>query len=260
MNSVSVLTLCLALMLFSLITVSLINRAQTRNRLINHRIQVLRRRISELEELCVSVEPLLESVIVPRLINDEVIELIQAVQKLDNGANYLELQLEQAQQLSREFNNDRRSQPLYRLMPSDAAIARAKYCLTEAARLIRKHHAHGLLQTAEMEAHIKELSWAHMMVDVISHMGHGHKAVTRGDHLAAYSYYRKAQGILINGSIDEERRHRFIREISEILKNKRVALSLELMPESDFNPEANVMKLPQEEEKATETVAPPKNA
>ena len=248
MNTVSVLTLCLALMLFSLITVSFINQAQTRNRLIRNRLQTLKQRLGEFEELCASVEPLLESLQIPRIINDEVIDLIHAIQQLDGQASYLDVHLEQARALAKELSNDRRTQPIYRLMPSDAAIAKAKYYLTTAARIIRKQHAHGQLQTAEMEVHIRELTWAFIMVDVISYVGHGHKAVSRGDHLAAYSYYKKAQNILINSGMDEQRRHRFIRELSEILKNKRVALSLELMPESDYNPESNVMNLPQKEE------------
>lgn len=236
MNPVNLVVLCLALMLFSLITVSLINRLQSRNRLMRQRAQTLRRRITELEELCAAIEPLLESVLIPSLVNAEVIDLIHTVKRLDSSATHLDVHLEQAQMLARDLNNDRRTQPLYRLMPSDAAIAKNKYYLTEAARLVRKRHAQGQLQTAEFDAFLRELIWAHLMVDVISFIGHGHKAIARGEPLVAYSFYRKAQNVLVGASVDDDRRHRFIREIGEILASKRPALSLDLMPESDFNP------------------------
>ncbi len=255
-SSVSILTACLALMLLSVLTVSLINQFQSRNRLLRHRVESLRRKISDLEELCAAVEPLLETVMIPKLINDEVIHLIQAVRQLDPSTTYLDLHLDQAQNLARELSNDRRTQPLYRLMSSDAAIAKSKFYIIEAAKVMRKLNAHGIIQHSELEAFIRELSWAHLMVGVISHVGHGHKAVTRGDNVVAYSFYRKAQNMLINGNIDEQRRHRFIREIGEILSNKRVALSLELMPESDFNPEKNVMKLPNDAATASGSANP----
>ncbi len=248
MNSVSMLTLCIILALASLGLVSVINRIQTRSRVVRQKSQSVRRRIRELEELCAAVEPLIESVIVPRMINEEVIQLIQTVIKLDSGAKYLDAHLEQAQVLAREFSQDHRTQPLYRLMASDSAIAKAKFYITEAARVIRRHHSLDIIQAAELEANIKELNWAHLMVGVISHVGHGHKAVSRQDYVVAYSYYRKAQNMLINGQQDEQRRHQYIRELSELLSNKRGALSTELMPESEFNPTQNALQLPKEQD------------
>lgn len=246
MNSATGIIALLLLVAVSLTVVSLVNRVQTRNRLIRLKIHQLRRRLNELEELCTAVEPLLESILIPRLINEEILDLIHSIERLEDHAPYLDASRENAQQLAKQLEEERRSQSLHRLMSSDAAIAKNQYYLTDAARLVRRHHALGRLEASEMESYIAELSWAHLMVEVISHIGHGHKAVSRGDHLVAYGYYRKAQNLLINHNHRDDRRHRFIRELGEILSNRRTAISTDLMPETDYNPTANAKNLPDE--------------
>lgn len=236
MSSITGVTLFLVLIVFSLVVVSFANRIQTRNRLMRHKVHQLRLRIDELEEICAGVEPLLESVFIPRLINEEILDLIRSVKQLDANARFVDIKLEHAQSLAQSLDAGQRTQPFYRAQPSDAAIAKHKHYLTEAARVVRRHQTLGRLQTAEMDAYIRELAWAHLMVDVISYMQQGHKAVTREDPVVAYGYYRRAQNLLMGTQLGDDRRHRLIREIGEILAGKRLALGTDLMPESDFNP------------------------
>lgn len=237
MNSVTGVFIFLALIVSSLLVVSFANRIQTRNRLIRQRVQLMRLRIEELEEICAGVEPLLESVFIPKLINEEILDLIQSIKRLDANATFLEEKLEHAKALASKLDAQQRIQPLYRIMPSDIAIVKHKHYLTEAGRLVRRHHAIGRLQGEEMDSHIRELSWAHLMVDVISHVTQGHKAVNRDDPIVAYGYYRRAQNVLMSTQTPDERRHRLIRELGEILNGKRLALSVDLMPETEFNPQ-----------------------
>jgi hypothetical protein len=236
MSSVTGVTLFLALIVFSLITVSIANRIQTRKRLVRHKMLQIRVRIDELEEICAGIEPLLEPVFIPRLINEEILDLIRSVKKLDPNARFADVKLEHAQSLAQQLDAGQRTQPFYRIQPSDAAIAKRKVYLSEAARVVRRHQALGRLDSAEMEAYIRELAWAHLMVDVISHLAQGHKAVNRDDPVVAYGYYRRAQNLLIGTQVADDRRHRMIREIGEILSGKRLAISTDLMPEADFNP------------------------
>lgn len=236
MSSVTGITLFFALIIFSLVVVSFANRIQTRNRLVRHKVQQMRLRIDELEEVCAGIEPLLESVFIPRLINEEVLDLIKSVKQLDANASFVDVKQEHAQTLARALDAGQRTQPFYRAQPSDAAIAKHKHYLTEAARVVRRHQAIGRLQTDELDTYIRELAWAHLMVDVISFITQGHKAVTREDPVVAYGYYRRAQNLLMGNQLGDDRRHRLIREIGEILAGKRLALGTDLMPESNFNP------------------------
>lgn len=238
MNSVTVISVFLILIVFSLVVVSFANRVQTRNRMVRQKAFQIKRRIDDLEEVCSSIEPLLESVLIPRLINEEVLDLIRSLQQLDPNMSSLDVKRANAQEIAHNLASGQRTQPLYRVQPSDAAIARNKYYLTEAARVVRRHQAIGRLDAAELDTNIRELSWAHLMTEVISYITQGHKAVNRNDPMAAYGFYRRAQNVLITASVRDDRRHRFIKEISDMLEGKRLAISTELMPETEFNPTA----------------------
>lgn len=236
MNSVTGVIVFLTLIVVSLVVVSFANRIQTRNRLIRQRVLRMRMRIDELEEICAGVEPLLEAVLIPKLINEEALDLIRSVQQLDANATFAEAKLEHAEELAGKFDAEQRTQPVNRIMSSDSAIAKHQHYLTEAGRVVRRHQAIGRLQNDEMESYIRELSWAYLMVDVISHVTQGHKAVSRDDPIVAYGYYRRAQNVLMTTQNSDERRHRMIRELGEILNGQRLALSIDLMPETGFNP------------------------
>lgn len=236
MNSITGITVLLVLIAFSLLVVSFANRIQTRNRLVRQKVAQIKRRIEGLEEVCSAIEPLLESVSIPRLINEEVLDLIRSLEQLDPTTASIEVKRANADEIAKSLASGQRTQPLYRLQPSDAAIGRNRYHITEAARVVRRHQALGRLQSTELDAYVRELSWAHLMVAVVSHVTQGHKAVSRNDAIAAYRFYRKAQSLLMESQIADNRRHRFIKEISEILAGTRLAISTELMPEADFNP------------------------
>ena len=236
MSSITGVILFLVLIVFSLVVVSFANRVQTRNRLARQKVQQMRRRIDELDEICTAVEPLLENTFIPKLINDEILDLIQSIKQLDANASYIDLKLEQAQALAQTLDAGQRSQPFHRAQSSDAAIAKHKHYLNDAARVVRRHQSLGRLQNTEMDAYIRELAWAHLMVDVISHVVQGHKAVSRDDPVVAYGYYRRAQNLLMGTQLTDERRHKFIRELADILAGKRLALGTDLMPEVEFNP------------------------
>lgn len=236
MNSGTGIVVLSVMIVFSLVVVSFANRIENRSRLMRQKASQITRRIESLEELCSSIEPLLESVLIPRLVNEEVIDLIRSLEQLDPSVPSLEVKRLNATEVAESLASGQRTQPLYRAQSSDAAIARSKHYLIEAARVARRHHAVGRLESAELESYLKELFWAHLMVDVISHITQGHKAVNRDEPEVAYGFYRRAQTLLMGATTADTRRHRFIKEISEILAGQRMAISTELMPEAEFNP------------------------
>lgn len=228
----------------ALLIVSLINRQQMRARLITQKLSQMRRRVSELEELVAAIEPLVESLSIPRLINQDLIDLIQHMINLKPDSQaYLSSSLTTAQQQANELADEGKPREIYRLQESDAAIARNQYYLNEAAVIIRRLQAKGKIELAEMEVFIQELSWSHLMVNVISHIGQGHKALNRGDVITAYHFYRKSQSLLMESTHPDNRRHRMIKEITDILSNRTKTISIDLMPETLHNPSANAANL-----------------
>lgn len=243
MSSFDAIVLCFGFAIVSLLAVSYVNRNQMRRRLLAQKLEQMKRRIDELEEISAFIEPLIESRPIVIYVLNELVELINKVRRLEPRSHYLEANLSNAEERLDDLHSNRGKKDLWRLQSSDAAIARARYCLNEAGRILRKRQVVGELSAEELHMYIAELSWAHSMVGVTTLIAQGHQAVSRGDVLKAYAFYKSAQQILIHSTQGDERRHQFIKELSEILSNRRKAISLSLMPESDYNPSIDSEKL-----------------
>lgn len=236
----------------ALLCVSFINSRQTRARLINQKLSQLKRRVGDLEELSVALEALTGSTKLARVVLEDTIDTLNGMLQLDPNSQTLQLSRNTAEQRLRDLSAPEYKCNLYRLMNSDAAIARSQFHLNEAGRIVRKRQASGLVEVPEMNTYLQELSWAHLMVTVVSYVGQGHKAVRNGDVLKAYAFYRKAQQAAMGSTLPDERRHTIIKEVSEILGNKRKSLSTDLMPETEFNTEGIDAQLPSAEEVAAQ--------
>jgi len=239
MASIDTIAIFLLLTFCSLVAVSYVNRQQLRSRLVAQKIAQLKRRILELEELGALVEPLVENMGIVKIVCEEVIELIQKTQALDSHSHYLEVNLANARERINVLDSQVRQQPLWRIQNSDAAIARAQFSLNETGRIIRRQESAGLMEEAEMEAYIGELAWSNAMVTIMSLIAQGHQALNHGDILKAYAYYKKAQQVLIQTNHGDERRQRLIKEVGEMMNNRRKFISIDLMPEAEFNPKAD---------------------
>ncbi|MDZ7923520.1 MAG: hypothetical protein U5M23_05555 [Marinagarivorans sp.] len=253
MNIVLIISLLLGLAITSLLAVNFVNRQQTRRRLITQRAAQLRRLIAELEEMAATIEPLLESTQVPKVINDEIVHIIEQIIMLEPNNEYMQPALNAAKDLSEDLALEKRSCQLSRALSSDAQMARCKLQLNEAARLIRKIQLQGRLDALEAEAFVRELTWAQLICGVITFVNQGHVSLKQGDAVKAYGFYKNAQQALIATAHPDDRRHRFIREVSDILAGRRKALSIDLMPEADNNPE------PEPEPAPAAPAAPPKH-
>lgn len=236
MSSPATLIILCAIAATSLIIVSVINNREVKTRLVQQKLKQLKMRAEELEELVINLDQLVESRAIAKLINDEVIDLVSAMLELDSSARYLEASLINARKRAVDLSSEREEHSIVRLKESDSQIARAKHMLNEAGVVLRKQHSKGRLTLSELETFISELAWAQLMVDVISHIGQGHKASIRRDVLTAHAFYKKAKHILAHSPHPDPRRHQMIKELNEILANQRRALSLSLMPENYYNP------------------------
>lgn len=243
MSNLNLIIISLLVVAGSLFVVSAINAQQTRKRLISQKLQQLRRKTSEMEEVSAALETLTGNTRISRVIVEDIIDTLHGMQQLAPDNQSLELSLESALQRLEEIDSPSYSCNLNRLLESDSAIAHAQYLLGEAGRVVRKRQAQNLIELPQMTAYIEELAWTHLMVSVISLTGQGHKAVRRGDVMRAHAYYKKAQEAAMQSNVADDRRHRWVKELTDIMTGKQRAISMELMPESQYNP--------------TESVAPP---
>lgn len=232
MRTIFLLGLFVALAVLSLILVSAINQYQAKRTLISRKIHQLKLRVSELDELATAVDTLVESPEIASLINDEALDMIDAMLKAEPENQPLQVLQHTLAGKRDEFANLERDRALYRIRDSDAAIAKTLYMLNEAGRILRKRQASGKLEVAEMEVFVGELAWAHLLVGVVSYISQGQKLQRRGDVLRAHAFYKKAQDIALNTSTNDDRKHKLIREINDLTHNRIQQLSREFMPEA----------------------------
>ena len=237
MSDSQLLFIFIALAFASLVIVSYVNGQQTRKRLVNNKFNQLKLLASDYVETGLLIEPLLESTNILKVVNNEVIQVIHKMQQLNPDSPFIAIGLENAESRRDELENPGYVTNLNRLMDSDASVARAQNALTEAAKIVRQQQVSGQIELAEMDMYIRDLSWAYMMVSVITLIGQGHKATNRADILRAHAFYKKALEKATQSGHKDERQDQLISEIGEILGNRRKSLSVELMPETHLNPD-----------------------
>lgn len=236
MSNLNIIIICSVLACIALFIVSFINAQQTRKRLISQRLLQLKRKVAELEELAVALEPLTGSIALEKVILEDTADMLKGMLQLSPESQSVEFSLESALQKITEISGSGYTTELNRIMESDAGVARAQYLLGEAGRIVKKRQVAGQLELSVMTSYIEELAWAHMMVAVVTLTGQGHRSVRSGDVMRGYAFYKKAQQVAIEGNVTDDRRHLLIKELGEMMSNKRKSLSTLLMPETSLNP------------------------
>ncbi|GLS27276.1 hypothetical protein [Marinibactrum halimedae] len=236
----------IALVLFAFIAVSALlvvswaNHRETRRRIIDSKLRQLKRKYEEIQDAITNVDQLIELRAVSVALNEEVISILQSMQQLKPDEGYVVAALNNAEALHEELQKETAHNRVYRIRESDSKILRAQRHLDFAARVLSSQQALGKISQDELNTFREALAWAHLQVGVISVVAQGHQATNRGDILTAAAYYKKAKTLLMQSGHPDPRRLVMIREMSDILHNKRTALSDNLMHEVDYNPDNEV--------------------
>jgi hypothetical protein len=237
MSALASLILFVFIAVISMAAVAYANYKVDGAKLVRQRLQKFRNRAEELEDIVMALDQMTENRGIPKLINDEVIEIYEEMIALDLKAGYLQAGLSNAKIRSEELSNESATRHTSRLCNSDAQIARLQAYLKEASSIVRKQHAIGKITTTELQEYVDELDWLHLQVYVVSNIVQGHKAYSRQDVLTANAFYKKAQAELMRSGHPDERRHKMIKQLADILFGRRKSIDSELMPEDEFNPD-----------------------
>lgn len=221
------------LLLASLVCINAVNNRQTHNRLISQRVEQLKRKIAEIEEISASVELLLGHSRVSYIMTLEEIEILERMIQLAPKDQLIQMALSTANEQLEALNSDHRMSKIYRIFESDAAMAKAQYQLNEAAKIIQRQTISGAIDEETKKTHIDSLVWAKMMISIVTYVAQGQKAIQNGNlKLKAQAFYKKALEIAHNTSINDERRSSLITELGELADGRRSHLSALFMPES----------------------------
>jgi len=201
------------------------------------KLRLYKARLEDLEDMVIVLDTLCDSRAIPRLVNDEIIELYHEMIELDPKASYLQAGQAIAQTRSQELANENADRAVSRLCRSDSQMAKMKHYANQSIKLLNQQHTKGKISIAESQAFTQELQWIVLQTDVISFIAHGHKAYIKHDVLTANAFYKKAQTALLRSNHPDERRPRMIKQVADILFGRRKSLDEDLMPETEFNPD-----------------------
>ncbi len=201
------------------------------------RLEKMKIRVEELEDVVLALDSMCERRLLARLVNDEIIEIYEGMIHINPKAVYLNAGLSNAQMRSNELSDESGYRHVSRICKSDAQIARYTAYLTEALAILRKQHAGGKITGHEIQDFVLEIEWLQLQIKVVSNIVQGHKAYTKQDILTANAFYKKAQNELLRSSHPDERRHKMISQLSDVLFGRRKSIDEELMPEAEFNPD-----------------------
>jgi len=210
----------------SLTLVSVLDRKQKEQKAIKRKIATLRRDADECLELVETAAQMVRPLTVAQLILKQAIELLQEIESLDPTAKWIQNQLENAtERLSELELEDAGSTPQY-AASNDDELAHLKQQLNQIGRFLRKSPASKSLGTNEQNQFMHELRWSYLQLDVRTLIEHGYKANQIGDILSASTFFRKALMQLQKSSINDERKQRQLKEVTQLANG-----ALQVLPE-----------------------------
>lgn len=232
MSDAILVIIFLVVIFISLMCVSVANTRQARARLIIKKIEELKRKTNDLEEISIALESLTGNPQIAMEITKEEKETLDHIIQLDPKNQSFQPLLNKTIERLNILSDGTTTHPMNRQLSNDAAIAKAQYCLNEAARIIQRRTMSGLIETNRQKKFINDMIWARMMISITSLVAQGHKAFDKNNHSKAVAYYKKAMDIAQKTTTYDERKPELTRELQELIENKRITLSLHLMPEN----------------------------
>lgn len=236
MSAFASLLLLIFIALLAMCVVAYSNYRVEQNRKTRVKLQNLKTKIEQLEDIVMILDRLCENRMITTFINDDVIELYEEMIELSPKTPYIKAGLTNAKIRSDILSDDSNPRHLDRICSSDAQIARCRAYLKEASNVLKRQHSEGKFSATEIQDFTRHLDWLHLQIFVVSNIAEGHKAFSLGDMLKANAFYKKAQGELLSSGHPDERRQEMIKQLGDILFGRRLSLDKQLMPEDEFNP------------------------
>lgn len=237
MNAFTSLILLIAIAAVSMGVVAYSNYLVEKAKKTTFALEKMKIRVEELEDVVLVLDTICEKRIIPKLVNDEILEQYDRMIEIAPKEGYLKAGLSNAQMRSNDLSDESSHRQVSRICKSDAQMARYQAYLGEALNILRKQHADSKIANKELQVLAMDIEWLQLQIKVISNIVQGHKAYAKKGVMSANPFYKKAQSELLRSSHPDERRHKMITQIADMLFGRRKSLDVELMPESEFNPD-----------------------
>lgn len=250
MSAYSSLILLIIIMIASISVVAYSNYMVEKAKKTTLKVEKMKIYAEELEDVVLTLDSICEKRVIPKLINDAIIEHYLAMIDIAPQAGYLQAGLSNAQARAEAMSDNFMPRKINRACQSDAQIARYHAYLNEAQLILKQQKHEGKITAQDLEEMTLDIQWLKLQVTVITHIVQGHIAYTKQEASSARSFYKKAQNELLSSPHPDKRRQQMIDQLSAILSDKRRSLDEELMPETESNPD----------EQTDSNIDPPSNA
>ncbi|MFT6221816.1 MAG: hypothetical protein ACJA0C_001221 [Candidatus Endobugula sp.] len=237
MTAFTSLLLLIAIAALSMSVVAYSNHLVAKAKEIAFRLEKMKVRVEELEDVVLMLDGLCEKRIIPKLINDEIINYYQMMIEINAKAAYLKAGLNNAEARAVELSNESSPRHISRVCKSDAQMARFQAYFSESLDILRKQHMNSKFSNQDFQSFSSEINWLQLQIKVISNIVQGHKAYAKHGVLKANGFYKRAQSELLKSSHPDPRRTEMITQMADVLFGRRKSLDAHLMPETDFNPD-----------------------
>jgi hypothetical protein len=237
MTAFTSLLLLIAIAALSMSVVAYSNHLVAKAKEIAFRLEKMKVRVEELEDVVLILDGLCEKRIIPKLINDEIINYYQMMIEINSKATYLKAGLNNAEARAVELSNESSPRHISRVCKSDAQMARFQVYLSESLDILRRQHMNSKFSNQDFQSFSSEINWLQLQIKVISNIVQGHKAYAQHGVLKANGFYKRAQSELLKSSHPDPRRTEMIAQMTDVLFGRRKSLDAHLMPETDFNPD-----------------------
>jgi hypothetical protein len=237
MTAFTSLLLLIAIAALSMSVVAYSNHLVDKAKKTSFRLEKMKVRVEGLEDVVLVLDGLCEKRVIPKLINDEIINNYEMMIEINPKAAYLKAGLNNAEARASELANESSPRHISRVCKSDAQIARYQVYLGESLNILRRQHMSSKFSNQDFQLFSSEIRWLQLQVKVISNITQGHKAYAQDGVIKANSFYKKAQSELLRSSHPDPRRTEMISQMADLLFGRRKSLDANLMPETDFNPD-----------------------
>lgn len=236
MSASTALIISIGFSIGSLLLLMYVNRAEEARQEHAGRLKLLTLKAEHLEDRLSDLESLVENKEILATVAGEVVSRYENILKFDSKAQHIPTRVARAKQVKSDYQKGILHRSINRIRPSDKAIATAENLLQDIIDLITTLHQHKKINDAQLNSMLQSLEYSQLSVEVISGIAQGHQLYNRRDFIEASSHYFQAQKVAMQAKTSDPRRQLLIDEIGEILARKRLIISEELMPETQFNP------------------------
>lgn len=237
MPASTALLIAIGFAIASLVMLAYVNHREEQQAEFGLRSRQLKLFAQSLEDKLPELETLIQHPGMYRVLAAEVTRRYQKLMEFDPNAKNVSVHIMRSQQNEQRYEHPDWARPLNRIRGSDQTIFEAEKLLQEIKELLQTLFHHKIIDDKQLGPMLLELDFNELAVEVVSGVAQGHQLYTRGDFVDANAHYFHAQKTAMQSKIHHPQRQQFIDELGEIINRKRLHLSPEIMPETQYNPE-----------------------